>query len=172
MRIDATLLMYGAFQSCRHAGRHTSTALNLLAEILEFANQQGTLVVEVPDTWVEKNAMQSIAVMPGGELNQVDLLSAANQALFSLICVGTNELQRLWTIGAKPAVRSLGYAFHMLPPLLRTPDQFSPSQYMCCFGKVLRHWNELSPEMRRTFCDVLGLDLTEVTALDDSAEPS
>jgi hypothetical protein len=170
MRVDTTLLMYGVFQSCRHALRHTSTALNLLSETLEFIKQQGTLVVEVPDKGVEENAIQSIVVVPSAEPDQADLLCPANQALFSLIYVGTSELQRLWAAGSKSAVRSLGYAFHMLPPLLRTPDQFSPRQYMCCFGDVRHHWNELSPEMRRTFCDVLGLDLAEVTALDNSAD--
>jgi hypothetical protein len=91
MLIDTTLLMYSAFQSCRHALRHTSTALNLLAETLEFVKQQGTLVAEAPDKWVEENAMQSIVVVPSAEPDQADLLSAANQALFSLIYVGTSD---------------------------------------------------------------------------------
>jgi hypothetical protein len=149
---------------------HSATALSLLVETLEFVKQQGTLVAEVSDDWVNEHKLQGLVVPLGTEPKGDKTLSAANQKLFSLIDIGTHDLQRLWASDSKYAVRSLGYAFHIIPPLLRTPERFSPQSYLFCFRIVCNHWNELSPEMRQAFCAIQGLELAEATRLVNSAE--
>jgi len=91
-----------------------------------------------------------------------DRIASSGQPLFALLYVGIHELQRLWASESTYAVRSLGYAFHMIPQLLRTPEQFDRKAYRFCFRMVSAHWDELSPEMRQSFCDVLGMTLEPV----------
>jgi len=77
--------------------------------------------------------------------------------LLDLVQIGARELQRLWAMGDKPAVQSLGYALHVIPDLLRTPEQFSQESYMFCFRIISVHWNKLSVPMQEAFCRVVGL---------------
>jgi hypothetical protein len=164
MLIDSTIFMYGVFQDCRH-GRGMERRLDVLIEAFEIAKQQGRLVVEVPETWVNANELRYSVVV---NQEQDSALLPANQQLFSLIYIGTQELKRLCALEAKHALRCLGYAFRNIPALLRTPDQFSPKAYMGCFRIVSNHWDKLSFEMRQAFCDVLGLGLEEATTMANS----
>src|SRR5258708_31128556 len=163
--IDTTDIMYGTFQSCRHALHHTGTALNLLAETLEMVKQQGMFVVEDSDEWVNKNNLQRLVVSPGDNTKQDNSLSPASERLFSLLYIGAQELQRLWALEAKQAVRCLGYSFHFIPAILRTPEEFSPEGYMTCFRLIAYHWDQLSVEMRQAYCKILDLEFEVATKL-------
>ena len=173
MEIDSPSLMYGTFQRCSHARPDCDELLTLLSSILVVVNQQQRFLVEVPDHLVPDKWVKAVhddtqrASLYVRSLKQEvrDDLSARNQALFSLIEVGTRELQRLWAIQATFAVRSLGYAFHVLPNLLRTPEEFSPKSYRFCFRIISAHWNDLSLEMREAFCKVVGLKLESADTL-------
>src|SRR5215510_16126061 len=120
MLIDSPSVMHGTFQRCRHAQPDCGELLALLNKILDVVNQQGKLLVEVPDRvlpdkWVKAvhdDTQRAIAFMQEMKPQDYDALSPKNQSLFSLIQIGTRELQRLWAIGAKPAVQALVYAFH------------------------------------------------------------
>jgi hypothetical protein len=121
---DSTNLMYDVFQSCRHALRQTTTALNLLIETLEMVKHQETLLIEVSDDWVTTNQLRKRTVTLNAEEKLAYRLSPANQKMFTMIDVGTRELQRLWASESTNAVRCLGYAFHNIPALLLKPDEF------------------------------------------------
>jgi len=167
MLIDSTILMYATFQGCRH-GRTTDKHLNLLSEILKLVEHQLTFSVDVPDHWLDivyEYTRQQMTIGPGNQPRREFLLSSNNQQLFSLLCDGVHELQRLWSSESKYAVRSLGYAFHIVPQLLRTPEQFDRDRYMFCFRAVCAHWEELSPEMQKSFCNVLGIKEEEAQKL-------
>ena len=125
MLVDATILMYGVFQSCRHSLHRTAAALNLLAETFEIVKQQGTLLMEVPDNWVTERQLQEPKDSLQVEHKLDYAISPANQKLFSLIYIGTGELKRLWASESTYAVRCLGYAFHNIPALLLKPAEFN-----------------------------------------------
>lgn len=156
--VDTTNLMYGVFQCCRAALRRTPEALNLIDEILKIIKQQETFIITVSDEWVKKIGTTS-SIVDRSDRSMKDIaLSPANQALFSLICVGATEFRRLWEAGASDAVRHLGYAFHNVPALLRTPDKFLPTDFL---GNMGRHWDEYSLEMKQAICDIKGISLQE-----------
>jgi hypothetical protein len=168
MLIDTTAIMYRTFLSCRHATLDTGSSLNLLAELIGLVKQQGTLAVELPDHWLDSPDKEKQALVENPskvKLAENSALSTQNQILFSLIDIGVHELQRLWQAESKLAVRSLGYAFHILPQLLRKPEEFDPERFMFCFRIVCKHWGELSLELQKAFCEVMGLTLDQVTTL-------
>lgn len=165
--------MHGTFQQCQHARPACGELLVLLSNILDVVKQQRRFLVEVPDAIVPDKWIKAVrddterAILYTRGLKQAvrDDLSPRNQALFSLIDVGTRELQRLWAVQATFAVRSLGYAFHVLPDLLRTPEEFSPKSYRFCFRVISPHWNELSLELPGAFCKIVGLQLKSADTL-------
>ncbi len=168
MLIDSTHLMYETFQSCRHALENAGALLNLLRETLEVVKQQKTYTVEIPDHWAEplnEYTRRAILSTSGVEPTTVDSLSPENQQFFSLVYIGTHELIRLWASESKPAVRSIGYALHVIPDLLRKPQRFDRRGYWFCFRIVSTYWTELSLEMQHAFCKIMGLELKEAREL-------
>jgi hypothetical protein len=165
--------MYGVFQQCRHGRTDCGELLTLLGSILVYVNRQQRFLVEVPDylvpdKWVKAvrdDTERAISYMRNRNQEVRDDLSARNQVMFSLIEVGTRELHRLCAVQATIAVRSLGYAFHVIPDLLRTPEEFSPKSYRFCFRVISAHWEELSLEMREAFCEIVGLKLESADTL-------
>ena len=175
MLIDATQLMYRSLQLCRHIVTYTMTAkaLNTLDETLTHVKKQGTFIIKVPDEWASVDEVRKSIVPIWAKLRPNRTISPANRKLFTLIEVGAGDLRRLWAAESIDAVRSLGYAFHMLPALLWKPLEFKPDHYLFCFRMVGRHWADLSPELRQAFCAVQGLTLDEAAKLieqNDSAE--
>jgi len=160
-------MMYGTFHRCRHAKPDCGELLELLNNILEAVSQQGRLLVEVsdqhiPDKWikaVQDDTRRAIAHMEDMKLRDHDALSTQNQSLLALMQTGARELCRLWTTDEKAAVQSLGYAFHVIPQLLRTPEKFSRESYMWCFRIISAYWDKLSIGMQEAFCAVVGLEL-------------
>jgi len=165
--------MAGVFQQCRHGRTDCEELLTLLGSILVFVKLQQRFLVEVPaylvpDKWVkavQDDTERAIAYMRSLKQEVRDDLSVRNQVIFSLIEVGTRELHRLWAIQSTSAVRSLGYAFHVLPDLLRTPEEFSPNSYRFCFRVISAHWKDLSLEMRQAFCKIVGLRVKSADTL-------
>ena len=167
MLIDSPSVIYGTFQRCRHVKPDCGELLVLLNSILEAVSQQGSLLVEVPDQhipaeWVKavhEDTQRAIAYKQDKNQQVHDSLSPENQSLFALIRIGTRELQRLWAAESKMAVQSLGYVLHVIPPFLRTPEQFNPQSYMFCLRILTAHWHDLSIGMRKACCRVVGLEL-------------
>jgi len=174
MLIDSPSVMYGTFQRCRHASPDSTELLALLNDVLEVVSQQGRFLVEVPDQHIPDKWLKAVrddterAITDLRDMEQGrDELSSQNQSLFSLLKEGTRELRRLWAMDAKHAVQSLGYAFHVIPPLLRTPERFNPESYMFCFRMISAFWKDLSLEMREAICKVVGLELGAAEGLID-----
>ena len=175
MLINSTRFMYETFLSCRHSLYQTGELLPPLRKIFDLTKQQGRFTIELPDDWVntvDEFIRQTLSKAASLEHPPADALTSGNYALVSLLDIGIAELQRLWKADAKPAVRSLGYAFHMLPDLLRCPEKFSPDGYMFCFGLVSRHWDDYSEELRLALCKVVGLKLSHAEALINSPKSS
>ena len=114
---------------------------------LVCVRQCGTLVVAVPRAWL-------------GCVCRVPLngLPEKGQQLLSFVEVGLAELQRLSLAAPTEAVRSLGYALHPIPHLVRNSEEFDAQSYRFCFRIVAFFWSELSPEVQQAFCDRVGMD--------------
>lgn len=173
MVIDSPSVMYGTFQRCRHFKPDCSELLELLNNILEAVSQQRRFLAEVPeqlvpDKWkkaLHDDTERAIRYIHERGLKDHDALLSKSVPVFSLLQIGTRELQRLWAIQATFAVRSLGYAFHVLPELLRTPEDFRLKSYRLCFRIISAHWDELSLEMREAICNIVGLKLQSADTL-------
>jgi hypothetical protein len=165
--LDTTNFMFEVFQSCRHALIRTGTALNLQLEIIEMMKHQQSYVIELPNNWIHSDDVDKRAIVTAAQPRILRILRRQSPPpldakLFSLIYVSTHELNRLWGLGKKQAVRRLGYALHNLPSLLRNPDHFDLESYVYSIRIAAWHWNELSVEMRRAFCEIMELE-AEVT---------
>ena len=158
MRVDTTKLMYGVFQICRVVEVRSGTALVQLAETLEIVKQQRNIVIRVTKTWVQQNKLQQSVVPCWTRLKPDTKISPANQELCDLVCLGTGELQRLLASEAFEAVQMLGYAFHIVPRLLRTPSEFQPTWF---FRNMRPNWEEYSIEMRQAICKMMHISLEE-----------
>jgi hypothetical protein len=170
MLIDATQVMYSTLQVCRHTVKYGATvlALDVLDVTIDCVKRQRKLIVHIPNDWKRREEIQKSAVPIWARLRRNNVLSDANQKLLALIEIGAGELRRLCMAESEQAVRRLGYAFHMIPALLWTPEEFRPEWYMHCLRLVGGYWDALSVEMQQAFCDVLNLTLDEATTLVNS----
>jgi hypothetical protein len=166
MLTDSTRLMFYTFQCARHAQPAVSELLPLLEKVLDTVMRERSFVVEIPDVWVSPcNAYAPAIVATFKEWPNASWTSSETAPLFSLVRTATVELRRLHAQDAVLAVRSIGYALHMIPRVLRGRDTFSRRDYELCFRMIGAHWSELSDEMRQAFCLVMGFDLQHAEAL-------
>jgi hypothetical protein len=166
MLTDSTRLMYCTFQCARHAHPAVSELLPLLEKVLDTVMRERSFVVEIPDVWVNTfDAYVPAILATFEERPNASWTSSETAPLFSLVRTATAELQRLHAHDAVLAVRSIGYALHMIPGVLRGDDTFSRGGYEFCFRIISAHWGELSDQMRQAFCLVMGFDLQRAEAL-------
>jgi hypothetical protein len=153
--LDSMALAYEAFQGCRHHLPGTPALLELLELVLVQVEMSGALRVEVPSSWLT-------ALTPGmrAEIRARRWIGRgrlANPQLLPAIAAGAAELSRLWSAGAEPALRSLGYALHNLPLLASSGERFEPKEFLFCFRIAASRWADLSPEMRLSLCELAGI---------------
>lgn len=191
MLINSTVLMYRVFLSARHTLPQTGMLLNLLNETLETVLRCENFEVHVPRRWLIAGDDYSRAIISASRhelirqrvamLQAVFLrqrlksrpergISERNRRLFSLVYIGSRDMQRLWLAESKDAVRTLGYALHIIPALLRTPNQFDAKSYLYCFRIISPHWDKLSLDMQEILCDLMGFDLALVPVLINSPD--
>jgi hypothetical protein len=166
MLTDSTQLMFYTFQCARHAQPAVSELLPLLDKVLDTVIRERSFVVEIPDVWVSLFDPSLAAIVATFEARpDASWTSSETAPLFSLVRMATAELRRLHAQDAVLAVRSIGYALHMIPRVLRGRDTFSRGDYEFCFRIISAHWSELSDQMRQAFCLVMGFDLQHAEAL-------
>lgn len=165
MRIDSTIQMYNTFQACRMVSVTAGSDLSLMVETLEKVKEKRKLLLDVPKSWVQQHQQQRIVVSRFFTRQGVHSLSEANQKLFALIEIGTRDLQMRWAAEDFGALRSLGYAFHILPRLLWTSEEFDPKAYEFNFRIACKRWTRFSHELQNAFCDVLGFNQETVAEL-------
>lgn len=165
MLIDTTKLMNRTFQSCRLGGSDAGFMLNVLSAVLDVVGQRRTLVIDLgddlPDTYSKK--LVEFALPPGVAPHALGSLSPASEPLFALVCSGTKDMTRLWAVGSTQAVRSVGYALHIVPDLLRNPRDFDPRAFTFMLHYAGRHWRELSPELQHALSAAVGYTVDEAT---------
>jgi hypothetical protein len=163
MKMDSTVLMYCAFQSCREMSPDAPAYLGALVPVLEAVRREQTFIVALHD---EVGASVSALEMYSWASTDVDwphghAVTPMHSRMLTLIDAGQRDLQRFATAGLSEAVLALGYALHPLPSLLRQPDEFEPGQYAFCLAVIAKHWHELSGETRAAFCRLIGAELAD-----------
>jgi hypothetical protein len=161
--IDSTVVMYEAFQSCRHRGRDAQSDLRILAAVLDAVHRQNTLLVhvtfDIPASWTGLG--QSRLPAADADAPHGGVLTPAHTELLAVVDEGARELERLVKSGQSEAVRNLGYALHVLPAILWAPGDFSPSLYAFNFGVAAKTWDVLSDSMRDALSALVGHDLAQ-----------
>jgi hypothetical protein len=161
--IDGMALAYSAFQGCRCIGRgppdvyiRSERALELLGQVIPVLVARHAVVVDVPASWLDDldRPVREEITRHAGALRG----ALHNRHLMPPMGIGAAELLRLWRAGAMPAVRSLGYAFHFFPHLVRSGERFDPELFQFCFRIAAHHWDELSFEMRAVLIALAGID--------------
>ena len=171
--IDSPIIMSGVFQRCRHAKPDSGELLALVNDILSIVDQQGKLLIDVPEGWVpdkwvkavNADTQRGIEYMHAMKISDYDALSPEKRRVISLLQLLVRELQRLWATGAKVTVQCLGHAFHNIARWLRTPEKPGADSSMRLFRIISANWEELSMEMREGCCRVVGLELQAAEAL-------
>lgn len=157
------------------SSRTPGEVLALVSDILDVAEQQGKLLIDVPEGWVPEkwvtavraDTQRGIDYTNAMELSDSDVLSPEKRREIALLRLLVRELQRLWTIGAYGPVQRIGHALHNVHQWLRMPDEPGSDAWstMYYFRAIGADWNELSLEMREGCCRVAGLDLQTVEGL-------
>jgi hypothetical protein len=158
--IDSMALAYVAFQGCRQLSAGIEPLLEMLVRTLPQVEERSDLRVEVPTSWaraLDPYYQAEIRAEPGADRGSPLL----NRQLLPAIAIGAGELQRLWSVGARAAIASLGYALHRLPALVRSGERFDPEGFGFCFRIAAFRWDDLSCEMREVLCRLAGIDLPE-----------
>lgn len=169
--VDSTVLMFEVFLRCRYAASDSGSLLDQLSPILEAVERERVFAVDVsPDhlNALPEWTVHLIQLPPGTDRLSIGVLSSRNQFLFSLIRTGSSEAKRLFSSGRRDALCAVGYALHVVPPLLVKPEQFHPKSYLGCFDRLGRHWGELSMEAQQIFCRAADLDSSAALATDQS----
>ena len=173
MLIDSPVIMSGVFQRCRHAQPDSGELLVLLNDILSVVDQQGKFLIEVPDGWVPEKWVKAVSAdtqrgieyMHAMKQETLDANSPEKRRVIAILRLVVQELQRLWAIDAKTTVRRLGHAFHNIGRWLRAPAEANSDAPMKLFRVISANWDELSMEMRKGCCRVVGLEIQAAEAL-------
>lgn len=170
MLIDSMKLAYGTFQGCRHLRPGVEATLDLLVVTLDEVQAQGTLTLDVPASNMKpllSAVAQRVNCGPQHcELKRLDRLSESSRRLFYICCMAALELQRLSGTEARDALRYLGYALHIVPPLVISGKAIRPEEYQSFNFRVAAcYWAVLSTGMQAALASMAGLELAQANKL-------
>jgi hypothetical protein len=162
--IDSLTLAYEALQSCRHGDSGTEAMLTLSVYALDCVDRTGYLEVEVPVSSLSR--WSRLRVAPLAQRHAVRELLPQQQRLFALMKASVVELDRLSSSHpSEKVLRSLGYALHVLPSLIRRGG-FNVRLFRgFCFRVGAYAWSDLSDEMRRILCELAETRIDRVNQL-------
>ena len=166
MLIDSTRLMETAFHYSRYAVEETQFKLDRVIQVLDIVKNTDDFIVYISETGLdsidrdEEDFFSPYLLPP-----RVSELSEPHQKLFNLIEMGTYEFKFLWISNRIMAVRSLGYALHHLPFLLRNNIEFIIKDYKFSFRFVVAYWDNFSIEMQKALVCPMEIDLSQAEIL-------
>lgn len=162
MRVSALQLLYIGFQHCRHAHLvpEAQAAVTAILPVVQRAQAMGKLDVEFPAAdlglfWEIYRTFSGADVRSYAQ--DVPELSAAGAAFLSVNILALEEAERLLAASATRAVRSLGYAFHTLPLLVGSPEQFDAEDFLFCVRIMAADWQFYSAALQERLCSIAGL---------------
>ena len=160
--IDSMKLARQTFLFCRWAMPETTNLhLDLLILIFDQLRRNDKLEIEIPDSWPQpvdfvNFAKETYKIDQTVDKVRLSSLPSKGQQLLSLIELGAKDLQRLWASGSTTAVRSLGYALHPIPMLVRSSKIFDAELFQFNFRIAAFCWTEFSQETQQALCDTVG----------------
>lgn len=165
MNLDSMKLAYWVFIALRN-GRRADLPLEILIDALEAVDQQGILVVEMPDDTDEKLKPVYVTSIPAAEIAAppfanpcpLEHMQAENRALVPYIKVAAHELKRLREAGRERALKALGYTMHVVPEVISRREEFDADWYLDIVRVAAPHWSDYSTEMRAAMAKVLGIE--------------
>ncbi|MEO0869571.1 MAG: hypothetical protein AAFY17_14265, partial [Cyanobacteria bacterium J06642_11] len=162
------------FQGCRHLKPGVDLALGCLITVLDTVQKENTLILNIstsglatdlttlPDHWLACISNPSV----NSPFVRVDTLPIDSRRLFRACCVAAKELNALWrSASAHSAIRSLGYAMHVVPPLVATGKPLKSNLYQLSFKAAAYQWTTFSTEMQQVLADMAGLNLSLANTL-------
>lgn len=170
MLIDSMKLAYDTFQCCRHLRPEVEATLDLLVVTLDEVQARGVLTLDVPASNIKpllSVVAQRINCGPQYcEPKRLDRLPDSSRRLFYICCMAALELQRLWETKARDALRYLGYALHIVPPLVTSGKAIRPEEYQSFNFRVAAcYWTVLSTRMQEALANMAGLKLEQANKL-------
>ena len=156
--VDSMRLAYETFQLCRYPGAATDIFLDLLIRTLEQVRLKDELITEIPESWLQEvnsSATEESEINPTADSVRLSGLPPKGRQLLSLIELGAKESRRLWASDSIIAVRSLGYALHPIPGLVRFSERFDAEMFRFNFRIAAFCWTELSEEAKQVLCDTV-----------------
>lgn len=173
MLIDSMKLASQTFLFCRWAiPDMTNLHLELLIWMFDQLRRNDELEMELPDSWPQpvdfiNFVKETYKVSQKVDRVRLSSLPQKGQQLLSLIELGAKELQRLWASDSVIAVRSIGYALHPIPGLVRSSEIFDAELFQFNFRIAAFCWTDLSQEIQQAFCDIVGAKRERVEKLLD-----
>ena len=162
MIVDSLELAFIAFQQCRHGGRPNAT-LDTAASALNLVHRQGVIQVELPTPTETQHGRLPAA---RGVQRQLEDLTAEQLHLFELTREVVLELKDFCAADPRPeSVRALGYAFHVLPEVVRTGDWMPDDFFHFNFRIAAGCWPKLSPRLREILCELAGITVWSADGL-------
>lgn len=164
--VDSMKLAYWVFIAFR-SGRKPDLPLEILIDVLEAVERQGVLVVPMPDDTrsilepVHLTAITAaeIAAPPNAHPQRLEDMQAEYRNLIPYIKVAAHEMKRLREAGLERALKSLGYAMHVVPEVISRQEKFDADLYKSNFRLAATNWSDFSAEMRAAMAKVVGIDL-------------
>ena len=154
--IDSMRLAYDTFQLCRYPGAATDVFLDLLIRTLDQVRLNDELITEIPESWLQEvNSSATEEINPTVDRVRLSGLPPKGRQLLSLIELGAEELRGLWASDSIIAVRSIGYALHPIPGLVRLSERFDAEMFRFNFRIAAFCWTELSEEVKQALCHIV-----------------
>lgn len=165
MYVDSMKLAYWVFIAFRSGGR-PDRQLEILIDALEAVEQQGILVVKMPDDADEilkpfyriSSEAAKIAAPLFALPSPLEYMPAENRALIPYMKVAAQEFKRLRKAGLGRALKSLGYTMHVIPEVIDRREEFDADWFQCNVRVAAAHWPDYSAEMRAAMAKVLGVE--------------
>jgi hypothetical protein len=171
MMVKITTLLLKLFQTARHIHARSylipDFPLVLQKAEIALASVQETqrLVIHVPEDWADGLPADVLAKITSTEhldLSNTPHLPEGSKQMLAAIKYGLADIRTHFLLNSQNTVRSIGYGLHVLPGLLRHPEDFSPDSFQFNFGIIAFHWNELSDTLQDALCTLIDTDKQEV----------
>jgi hypothetical protein len=165
--IESLEVAYATFQCLRYGNSRSQAMLDLLVQTLEAVERTGNVEVEVPTSSLATMDLQPrFTVDALATRHQVADLPTQQQRLLELMRASAVESQKLCSSNPPVAVmRSLGYALHALPALVRSGGYEAKTFRQFGFRVAAYAWSDLSVGMRRILCELADMSIDQAEKL-------
>jgi hypothetical protein len=166
MLMDSMKLAQHTLLLCRYGVPEAAAALEILVPVLLAVQEDHSGLVPVDDERLLDLPLHLRQAIAAGPTAEVQRLSDEALPLLGFCTIACVELTALLNQGDVAAARSLGYAVHFVPSLIRHGRELEPEPFRdFCLRITAFHWHKLSAEMHEALAGAAGLSLEGAEAL-------